>query len=454
MAGPHAGRRPGRGRGQAALRERLQTLHHAPRPRRADGGAARSWPRSSSAAARSRRSGRTPCLGRAPDAGRAHPRPVDRPTRARPAGARSTCGPCAACRARPSGDAHAARRGRDRGATVTPRSAPRRATAAGTERGRARRRGVGGHGGRTAAAADAARRAGVIDLAEPRRRPAHPAVADLLELGASRGFVTTREVADRAPRRAAGDGAAAVVIGGRPAARRASRSSTTATCAPSDGPPRADTPAGVDAVRLYLNEIGRVDLLSPATRSTSPSASRPACRPSADPRLARAPRPRAAGPAASDRAARPSSQERADRGEPAPGRVDRQALRRPRPAVPRPDPGGQPRPDARGRQVRPDPRLQVLDLRDVVDPADDQPLHRRPVTDHPDPGPPGRDDEQDQEGRTPAGADARSRTHRRGGRAGLRARGRAGRGVPPARQSTRPRSTRPSGRTATPRWAS
>ena len=56
-----------------------------------------------------------------------------------------------------------------------------------------------------------------------------------------------------------------------------------------------------------------------------------------------------------------------------PGRLDRQELHEPRPAVPRPDPGRQHRPDEGGRQVRVSPRLQVLDLRDLVDPPGHHP---------------------------------------------------------------------------------
>ena len=57
-----------------------------------------------------------------------------------------------------------------------------------------------------------------------------------------------------------------------------------------------------------------------------------------------------------------------DRVEPPPGRLDREGLPRPRRPVPRPDPGGHARPQPRGREVRLAPRLQVLDLRDLVDP--------------------------------------------------------------------------------------
>ena len=88
-----------------------------------------------------------------------------------------------------------------------------------------------------------------------------------------------------------------------------------------------------------------------------------------------------------------SRQERPDRGQPAPGRLDRQALHGPRADPARPDPGGQPRPDPRGREVRLAARLQVLHLRDLVDPPGDLARDGRPVAHDPDPGPHGRADE-------------------------------------------------------------
>ena len=70
-------------------------------------------------------------------------------------------------------------------------------------------------------------------------------------------------------------------------------------------------------------------------------------------------------------------------GEPAPGHLDRQEIHQPRPAIPRPDPGRQHRPDESGRQIRIPPRLQVRDLRHLVDPAGGQPLALRSVAHHP-----------------------------------------------------------------------
>ena len=71
------------------------------------------------------------------------------------------------------------------------------------------------------------------------------------------------------------------------------------------------------------------------------------------------------------------------RSQPAPGDLDRQEIHQSRPAVPRPDPGRQHRPDEGGRQVRISPRLQVLDLCDMVDSPGHHPLDCRPGAHHP-----------------------------------------------------------------------
>ena len=83
--------------------------------------------------------------------------------------------------------------------------------------------------------------------------------------------------------------------------------------------------------------------------------------------------------------ARPAATGAQGRSRPAPvravqppaGGVDRQALPGVGHAAPRPGPGGQPRPDPRGREVRLAQGLQVLDLRDVVDPPGDPARHRQ-----------------------------------------------------------------------------
>ena len=58
----------------------------------------------------------------------------------------------------------------------------------------------------------------------------------------------------------------------------------------------------------------------------------------------------------------------------------------------RPGPGRQHRPDPGGREVRLPARLQVLDVRDLVDPAGDLAWPRRPVAHDPGAGPRGRGD--------------------------------------------------------------
>ena len=83
----------------------------------------------------------------------------------------------------------------------------------------------------------------------------------------------------------------------------------------------------------------------------------------------------------------------------------------PRSAVPRPHSGGQHRPDEGRRQVRVPPRLQVLDLCDVVDSPGDHPRDCGPGADHPHPGPHDRDDQQAHSHVARARAGARPRTH-------------------------------------------
>ena len=131
-----------------------------------------------------------------------------------------------------------------------------------------------------------------------------------------------------------------------------------------------------------------------------------------DDRRARAGAGRAEADARHDSARRVpgrAGEEGAGRSQPPPRRLDRQEVHQPRPAVPRPDSGRQHRPDEGGRQVRVPPRLQVLDLRDVVDPPGDHPRDRRPGADDPHPGPHDRDDQQADPHLARAGAGARPR---------------------------------------------
>jgi RNA polymerase primary sigma factor len=105
--------------------------------------------------------------------------------------------------------------------------------------------------------------AGIVDLVEREAVTRRPEIGDLVELGLDRGFVTTREVANALE--AAGlDGTAAVTT-----ARHLRRSGVVIV---DDGDVDrserltvaavTEAPATADAVRLYLNEIGRVDLLT------------------------------------------------------------------------------------------------------------------------------------------------------------------------------------------------
>ena len=111
-----------------------------------------------------------------------------------------------------------------------------------------------------------------------------------------------------------------------------------------------------------------------------------------------------------------SGQAGADRREPPPRRLDREEVHQPRAAVPRPDPGREHRPDEGGREVRVPPRIQVLDVRDVVDSPGDHPRDRRPGAHHPHPGAHDRDDQQADAHVAFAGAGARPRATGRGDR--------------------------------------
>ncbi len=118
------------------------------------------------------------------------------------------------------------------------------------------------------------------------------------------------------------------------------------------------------------------------------------------------------------RARRPLGEDGDGRGQPAPGRQHRQGLSRPRPLLPRPHPGGQPRPDPRGGEVRLPARVQVLDLRDLVDPPGGHPGDRRQGPDHPHPGSHGREAQQGGAPRAADGAATRTRAPARGDRRG------------------------------------
>ena len=100
----------------------------------------------------------------------------------------------------------------------------------------------------------------VIDLTAPRGGDDVLAVDDLLAAGSARGFVTTREIATVvADAGLHGEVVAAVTQ----RLRRAEITIVDDRDAHGVAGPAVDGTAAVDAVRLYLNEIGRVDLLTP-----------------------------------------------------------------------------------------------------------------------------------------------------------------------------------------------
>ena len=128
----------------------------------------------------------------------------------------------------------------------------------------------------------------------------------------------------------------------------------------------------------------------------------------------RVPPHRRPGPAG--RARGEPGQEGDGRGQPAPRDLDRQEVHQPRPAVPGPDPGGQHRPDEGRGQVRVPARLQVLDLRHLVDPPGDHALDRRSGAHDPHPGAHDRDDQQAGARLAPDAARVRPRADARGAR--------------------------------------
>ena len=145
-----------------------------------------------------------------------------------------------------------------------------------------------------------------------------------------------------------------------------------------------------------------------------------------------------------DRARRPS-REAADGGrEPAARRLDREELPQPGPALSRPDPGGNDRAGARGREVRLPARLQVLDLRDLVDPPGGGAGARRQGADDQDARPRRREAEQDRPHRAEASRRAGARSDCRRDRARGVAADRGGRADPSRVRRLPSRSRSPS----------
>ena len=134
-----------------------------------------------------------------------------------------------------------------------------------------------------------------------------------------------------------------------------------------------------------------------------------------------------------DRARRHAGQAADGRGQPAPRRLDRERLSGPRAELPRPDPGGLAGADPGGREVRLPPRLQVLHLRDLVDPPGGDAGDRRQGADDPHPRPHGREAEPGRPRRAPAGAEAGPRAGAGGDRRGAALAGRRRPRHPPRR---------------------
>ena len=113
-----------------------------------------------------------------------------------------------------------------------------------------------------------------------------------------------------------------------------------------------------------------------------------------------------------NRARRPPREAADGRGEPPPRRLDREELPQPGPALPRPDPGGDDRARPRGGEVRLPQGLQVLDVRDVVDPAGGRPRARGQGAHDPHARARRREAEQDRPRRAQAPRRARARPDR------------------------------------------
>lgn len=108
--------------------------------------------------------------------------------------------------------------------------------------------------GRGSASGDGA--ANVVDLVEHERQTRSPEVDELHDLGAQRGFVTTSEITAIVR---VSDASAARTVARQ--LRRAGITIVDDRDAESASTVREDATTG-DAVRMYLNEIGRVDLLT------------------------------------------------------------------------------------------------------------------------------------------------------------------------------------------------
>ena len=135
----------------------------------------------------------------------------------------------------------------------------------------------------------------------------------------------------------------------------------------------------------FPNHVARRAQRRQRTRVRRPRLARRLPRASGEPPAADPYRGGGAGEA--DRAGRRRREAADDRVEFAPRGRAGERFSRTRASAPRLDPGGHARADAGHREVRLAPRIQVLHLRELVDPAIDSARHRNAGPDHPAPTP-------------------------------------------------------------------
>ena len=159
----------------------------------------------------------------------------------------------------------------------------------------------------------------------------------------------------------------------------------------------ADDGLDMDALESYLEAQG-IDITDDCGREGVEPTSLPqrgaggrhhrraAAVPERDPPLPAAHGGRGGRAGQADRAGRPRGQGADDQLQPAPGGLDREEVPGPGAVAARPDPGGHLRADPRRREVRLAQGLQVLDLRDVLDPPGDPARPGQQGAHDPDPG--------------------------------------------------------------------